>query len=384
MQIQTDKLLNKDEEINLAYGIRDLEEKIVDTILSDDDLISLMIEEAILYLNGDINISKWVKSIKGDDDSKKTSDVVRQTNQLLAALVNIQSNRSESIVKKAKDLLYEINISSYALSRISDTSNNNDIKDLHRKLKKARNIFVNSNIKLVISVAKKYLNRGLEFNDLVQEGVIGLLKAVDKYSPDKGWRFSTYATWWIRQAINRSISDQGKIIRMPVHTTEVLNKIRSFSKVYEQENQTEPSYEEVARYVKMTPEKVRTIMESGSTPVSMSAPTSSCDGESFGSLSDFIADNKPDPYTEASFSEMKSIINEALKVLSPAEEMVVRMKFGLGTGDPKTLNEMAETFGKSRSRVGQIYQSGISALRRHKRKELIEHSKKYGREPDFT
>lgn len=384
MQIQTDKLLDKDEEISLAYDIKDLEEKIVDTILSDNNLISLLIEEAILYLNGEINISKWVKSVKGDDDSKKTSDVVRETNQLLSALVVIQSSPNEKTIKEAKDLLYEINISSYALSRISDNSSNNDIKDLHIKLKKARNVFVNSNIKLVISVAKKYLNRGLEFNDLVQEGVIGLLKAVDKYSPDKGWRFSTYATWWIRQAINRSISDQGKIIRMPVHTTEILNKIHSFSKIYEQENQSEPSYEEVAQYVKMAPEKVRTIMESGSSPVSMSSSTSGNDGDSFGCLSDFIADNKPDPYTEASFNEMKSIVNEALKILSPMEEMVIRMKFGLGNGDPKTLNEMADVFGKSRSRVGQIYQSGIAALRRHRRKELIEHSKKYGREPDFT
>jgi len=233
---------------------------------------------------------------------------------------------------------------------------------------RARQQLIQANLRLVVSIAKRYVGRGMQLLDLVQEGNLGLMRAVQKFDHSKGFKFSTYATWWIRQAISRAIADQARTIRIPVHMVETINRVRRTQRDMLQKLEREPSIEELATEVDLTPERVREILRISLDPVSLEAPV----GEDDSQLGAFLADeNAERPVDVAARAMLSNDVLEALDELNDREKEVVRMRFGLIDGRARTLEEVGRAFGVTRERIRQIESKTLAKLRHPQRSEKL-------------
>ena len=272
-----------------------------------------------------------------------------------------------SIMEKQTKLLDLQKLSRLSIEELKDI--NKDMARGERESASAKQEMIQANLRLVISIAKKYTNRGLQFLDLIQEGNIGLMKAVDKFEYRRGYKFSTYATWWIRQAITRSIADQARTIRIPVHMIETINKMNRISRQYLQETGEEPDSAKLAELMEMPEDKIRKIMKIAKEPISMETPIGDDDDSHLG---DFIEDaNNVAPSDAAMYSGLREVTKEVLESLTPREAKVLRMRFGIDMNTDHTLEEVGKQFDVTRERIRQIEAKALRKLRHPTRSERL-------------
>ncbi|PYQ53762.1 MAG: RNA polymerase sigma factor RpoD [Acidobacteria bacterium] len=310
----------------------------------------------------------------------RTGSLVLSTMPLEAAMIR----KDEAALKREKDKtrrdfyrrrlqkyqekLRELE-SFYGTSHIELRVTIKDIKAGEEEADQAKQELIVANLRLVVSIAKKYTNRGLQFLDLIQEGNIGLMKAVEKFEYRRGYKFSTYATWWIRQAITRAIADQARTIRIPVHMIETINKLTRTSRALVQELGREPQAEEIADRMDMPVAKVRKIMKIAQEPISLETPIGE---EEDSHLGDFIEDRGViSPIDHVIVANLKEQTNKVLRTLTPREEQVLKMRFGVGDGSEHTLEEVGRSFNVTRERIRQIESKALRKLRHPSRSKKL-------------
>lgn len=332
---------------NTMLEIRDIEKAIMDICTQGTGIRRKNFIAS--FLKNETN-SKWFpKFIKQYPEAKEKltahqSTVLEYQEKLAAISEEIQLD-----IREAKEIGRKISIA-------------------ETKTKRAKKDMIEANLRLVISIAKKYTNRGLQFLDLIQEGNIGLMKAVDKFEYRRGYKFSTYATWWIRQAITRSIADQARTIRIPVHMIETINKLNRISRQIMQETGVEPTPEELSKHMDMSVEKIRRVTKIAREPISMETPI----GEDQDTkLSEFIPDDSQVPIDQAINAGLKEAMRNILDTLTPREAKVLRMRFGINMNTDHTLEEVGKQFDVTRERIRQIEAKALRKLRHPSRAEHV-------------
>ena len=331
----------------LAAGLKGLD---VDSD-SLDELYNSLIENSIEIVNDESEVGAT-----GEEDTGGDIEDILKDNSIAKEL---------SINDPVRMYLKEIGrISLLSLEEETELS-----KRIAEGDEEAKNILAESNLRLVVSIAKRYVGRGMLFLDLIQEGNIGLMKAVEKFDANKGYKFSTYATWWIRQAITRAIADQARTIRVPVHMVETINKLSRFQRQLTLELNREPTDEEIAKKMGMTVDRVREVIKIAQDPVSLETPIGEEDDSHLG---DFVADERnmsPEDYTIHEL--LKDEISDVLLTLTEREEQVLRLRFGLDDGSCKTLEEVGQMFGVTRERIRQIEAKALRKLRHPSRSRKL-------------
>ncbi len=304
-----------------------------------------------------------------DDIRKPERAIARAQEKLEKKPATAEKKELNAKVAEARETLAEIE-TRYHLPPVEIKRSYQTISVGETETNKAKRELVEANLRLVVSIAKKYTNRGLQFLDLIQEGNIGLMKAVDKFEWRRGYKFSTYATWWIRQAITRAIADQARTIRIPVHMIETINKLIRTSRLLVQELGREPSSEEIAKRMDIPVSKVRKVLKIAQEPISLETPIGE---EEDSHLGDFIEDKSIlNPAESVTFSNLREITDEVLATLTPREEKVIKMRFGLGnTGSEHTLEEVGQHFAVTRERIRQIEAKALRKLRHPSRSRRL-------------
>jgi RNA polymerase primary sigma factor len=309
--------------------------------------------------------------------TSKVTPLMKKLSSISTKMVELEGRIEE--LNKIKEPGEDLEVCQEELSGLEDLVLEN-AQDLHRRVVQIRKIYYKyedakrklsgGNLRLVVSIAKKYRNRGLSFLDIIQEGNTGLMRAVDKYEYRRGFKFSTYATWWIRQAITRAIADHARTIRIPVHMIETMSKLRNISKVLMQELGREPTIEEIAKRAKMTVSETRRVLKISRHPISLDRPVGESEDSYFG---DFIEDEKADNPVESATQEMlKDKIEQVLKTLTYREREIIKLRYGIGDGYTYTLEEVGRIFKVTRERVRQVEAKAIRKLQHPVRARKLE------------
>ncbi|MCU0524908.1 MAG: RNA polymerase sigma factor RpoD [Elainella sp. Prado103] len=313
-----------------------------------------------------------------------TEDSIRLYLQEIGRIRLLRADEEIELARKIADLLELERIRDKLCERLDRTPQdfernleiwanevNQPLPKFRRRLhegRRAKEKMVQSNLRLVVSIAKKYMNRGLSFQDLIQEGSLGLIRAAEKFDHEKGYKFSTYATWWIRQAITRAIADQSRTIRLPVHLYETISRIKKTTKLLSQEMGRKPTEEEIATRMEMTIEKLRFIAKSAQLPISLETPIGK---EEDSRLGDFIESDGETPEDQVSKNLLREDLENVLGTLSPRERDVLRLRYGLDDGRMKTLEEIGQIFNVTRERIRQIEAKALRKLRHPNRNSVL-------------
>jgi len=347
IELMCDEILNHKEKINLTFRKMNSNIKSLDLPVEKMDKLFKQLSSAT---------SKKAKEKTAKDISAKTGHRFSIANRYFEK-IELKRKRISTMIELTTLSLDDFNLEVKSL------------KQVERKVKSAKSQLVEANLRLVISIAKKYTNRGLQFLDLIQEGNIGLMKAVDKFEYRRGYKFSTYATWWIRQSITRSIADQARTIRIPVHMIETINKLSRISRAKVQELGREPTADELSEDLGMPLYKVRKVLKIAKEPISLDTPIGDDEDSQ---LKDFIADEHiRDPGEATVSSNMGERTREALKTLTKREENVLRLRFGIDSIKDHTLEEVGQDFDVTRERIRQIEAKALRKLRHPTRSKLL-------------
>ncbi|MHB8109872.1 MAG: sigma-70 family RNA polymerase sigma factor [Syntrophorhabdaceae bacterium] len=398
-------LLTADEEYSIAKKIEEAEQKAINILFDMPEAVGELLDIGRQLKEGNMSIIDVVKNIDemnctpADEEKfkKKAISSIRSIKNFREkreeiALQITKANRKQlagdlkKIDEKIENILLNLKLNKKVIVGIIrkitqrlPLMNNDEAAAVRQKLselgkienglKTVRDRLVQANLRLVINIARRYLNRGLSFLDLIQEGNMGLMKAAEKYDYQKGYKFSTYSTWWIRQAITRAIADHGRTIRVPVHILETKNKINKATTALFQELGDNPNLEEISRKAGLPLEKVRKIMKVSGGPVSIETPI----GDDESTLGDLIADPKASsPLSEFIDISLKEEIDSVLATLTPREEKVVRMRLGIGEKTDYTLEEVGDVFGLTRERIRQIEAKALKKLQHPQRRKRLQ------------
>lgn len=360
------------------------------------ELQALLIEEEDLLLTDDGEIDDFLEPQSDEDDAKSgkaaksrrrtptkkkhyTEDSIRLYLQEIGRIRLLRADEEIELARKIAELLELERARERLCERLERDPRDSEwaaevslpLPTFRYRLhvgRRAKDKMVQSNLRLVVSIAKKYMNRGLSFQDLIQEGSLGLIRAAEKFDHEKGYKFSTYATWWIRQAITRAIADQSRTIRLPVHLYETISRIKKTTKLLSQEMGRKPTEEEIATRMEMTIEKLRFIAKSAQLPISLETPIGK---EEDSRLGDFIESDGETPEDQVSKNLLREDLEKVLDSLSPRERDVLRLRYGLDDGRMKTLEEIGQIFNVTRERIRQIEAKALRKLRHPNRNSVL-------------
>ncbi len=360
------------------------EPQMEELFIIDDEIDGVLeeeLDETIIVETEGKKTRKLSASRRRDQNKKKpyTEDSIRVYLQEIGRIRLLRAEEEIELARKIADLLELERIREQLRKRLGRFPSDREWAEVvqmeypvfQRRLylgRKAKDKMVHSNLRLVVSIAKKYMNRGLSFHDLIQEGSLGLIRAAEKFDHEKGYKFSTYATWWIRQAITRAIADQSRTIRLPVHLYETISRIKKTTKILSQEMHRKPTEEEIATRMEMTIEKLRFIAKSAQLPISLETPIGK---EEDSRLGDFIEADGETPEDEVAKNLLREDLENVLDTLSPRERDVLRLRYGLDDGRMKTLEEIGQIFNVTRERIRQIEAKALRKLRHPNRNSIL-------------
>src|ERR1022692_259436 len=336
-----------------------------------DDVLRLLADDGVEIVEAGSDDTDDSRRIDGTDTARRagTSDLVRIYLREIGKVPLLTAHDEVELAKAIEAGLFAQEMVAGGYQRaVGDGANVTELTILAAQGASARQRLIEANLRLVVSIAKRYIGRGLVFLDLIQEGNLGLIRAVEKFDYAKGYKFSTYATWWIRQAITRAIADQARTIRIPVHMVETINKMARIQRQLHQDLGREPTPVEVAAEMGLPVERVAEIQRIAQEPVSLQAPI----GEEDSDLGDFIEDaDAVVPMEAAAFIMLQDQLEQVLDTLSPREQRIIQLRFGLLDGHPRTLEEVGRDFGVTRERIRQIESKTLVKLRHPGRAQML-------------